>query len=101
MYDIKSLFGKKVRELRKKKKLTQEELAELVEIDPRNLLKIENGQTFPRTQTLQKIMDVFGSIPEEMFSFEYLDDIKLIRKKIIKKINEDENLARLVYKLIK
>ena len=42
MDDIKQLFGKRVRELRKRQGLTQEKLAEMVGIEPRNLLKIEN-----------------------------------------------------------
>ena len=58
MYDIKKLTGKRIKELRKEKALTQEELAELIGIEPRNIIKIENAQTFPRTRTLEKLLEV-------------------------------------------
>ena len=47
---VKDLFSKRIKELRKAKNLTQEQFAELIGIDPRNIIKIENGQTFPRIQ---------------------------------------------------
>ena len=33
--------------------------------------------------------------------FEHLDDISVVREKLINKINNDENFTRMVYKLIK
>lgn len=59
MSSVKDLFGIRIKELRKEKVWTQEYLAELIEIDTRNLIKIENGQTFPRSQTLDKFVEVF------------------------------------------
>ena len=53
MESIKILFGKRVKELRKQHSYTQERLAELVGIDTRNLIKIENGQTFPREMCIR------------------------------------------------
>lgn len=47
---VKDLFSKRIKELRKAKNLTQEQFAELIGIDPRNIIKIENKQTFPRIQ---------------------------------------------------
>ena len=44
MESIKNLFGKRIKELRKERSLTQERLAELIGIDTRNLIKIENGE---------------------------------------------------------
>ena len=46
MDDIKYLFGRKIKELRLKKRLSQEELAEMIEIAERNLSKIECGKRF-------------------------------------------------------
>ena len=43
MDDIKYLFGRKLKELRLKNKLSQEELAEKIDIAERNLSKIECG----------------------------------------------------------
>ena len=59
MQSVKDLFGKRIKELRKARNLTQEQLAELVDIDTRNIIKIENSETFPRVKTLDKLLEVF------------------------------------------
>lgn len=101
MEDVKILFGKRLRELRKRNNMTQEKLAEIIGIEPRNILKIENGKSFPRISTMQKIMEIFDCKASDLFEFEHLDDISVVREKLINKINNDENFTRMVYKLIK
>lgn len=101
MEDVKILFGKRLRELRKRNNMTQEKLAEIIGIEPRNILKIENGKSFPRISTMQKIMEIFDCKAADLFEFEHLDDISVVREKLINKINNDENFTRMVYKLIK
>nr|QGT49818.1 hypothetical protein Melaina855_2050 [uncultured Candidatus Melainabacteria bacterium] len=100
MDDIKQLFGKRIRELRKRHGFTQEVLAELIGIEPRNLLKIENAQTFPRVQTIQNLMEVLDCTPAELFNFEHLNDIELMRLKVIEQLKSDDELVKLVYKII-
>ena len=51
-------LGKKIKELRKQMGYTQERLAELVEIDAKNLSKIENGAHSPSFKTLEKLSKV-------------------------------------------
>ena len=100
MDDIKELLGKRIRELRKRKGLTQEKLAEIIGIEPRNLLKIENAQTFPRSQTLQKLLETLNCTPSELFNFGHLNDIEHMRTKVIEQIKTDDELVKLVYKII-
>lgn len=100
MDDIKKLFGKRLRELRKRKRMTQEKLAEMAGIEPRNLLKIENAQTFPRIKTLQKLMEALETSAAEIFSFEHHSNIKILRKKVMEALENDDDLVRLVYKII-
>lgn len=57
MDDIKTLFGKKVKELRIKKKMSQEELAEKIDIAKRNLSKIECGKSFIRAEKIGKLVN--------------------------------------------
>jgi len=47
--------GKLIKELRIKKGLTQEELADLTEVSARTIQRIENGEVDPRAYTLQMI----------------------------------------------
>lgn len=100
MQDIKDLLGKRIKELRKEKNLTQEKLAEFIDIDTRNIIKIENGETFPRLKTLEKLLEVFQISISELFLYEHLQDISLLRKKIFKKLEKDDDLVRLIYKML-
>ena len=47
--------GKRIKELRIKKGMTQEELAEKTEVSARTIQRIENGDVDPRAYTLQMI----------------------------------------------
>lgn len=48
-------LGEKIREIRKEKGLTQEELAELAKVDPKSIVEIENGKRNPTFKTINKI----------------------------------------------
>lgn len=48
-------LGEKIKTLRKERKLTQEELAELAKVDPKSIIDIENGKRNPTFKTLGKI----------------------------------------------
>lgn len=49
-----------LKKLRKEKKLTQEELAEKLDMSPHAISSIERGINFPSAKTLDKINDVFN-----------------------------------------
>ena len=59
MNKTKILLGRKIRELRKERKWTQEYLSELLDINPKSVLRIESGQTFPTIQNIEKLSEVF------------------------------------------
>lgn len=75
-------------------------MAELIDIDTRNIIKLENGETFPRLKTLEKLLEVFQISISELFLYEHLQDISLLRKKIFKKLEKDDDLVRLIYKML-
>jgi len=52
-------LGKRIKSLRKKKKLTQEELAHKSDISVFHLIKIENGKSNPTFKTLVKLSKGF------------------------------------------
>lgn len=53
------ILGKKLKELRKSKGYTQQELAELVGIDEKHLSRLENGKFCPSYKTINKFAKVF------------------------------------------
>ena len=53
--DNKKLLGQRIKYFRKAKKLTQEQLAELVGMEPNSISIIESGRNFPTLNSLEKI----------------------------------------------
>jgi transcriptional regulator with XRE-family HTH domain len=62
-------IGKKIRDLRKKKGLSQEELAESSKINLRTIQRIENSESEPRGKTLHLICKVLDVNAEEILDY--------------------------------
>ena len=99
---LKILLGKRIRELRKHRKMSQERLAELVEIDYKNIGKIETGQNYPSAATLEKIAAAFGVKEFELFEFEHHKDEDILESQILQiyKSQTPEN-KKLIFKILK
>lgn len=55
-----------IEEYRKKRGYTQEELAELIEISPRQLQRIESKQSETKLNTLRKIINILKISDEDI-----------------------------------
>lgn len=55
-----AVFGKRVAELRRKRGLTQEQLAEKAGLAQRTIASIEQGQRWARLSTLHKLAKALG-----------------------------------------
>ena len=101
MNRIKELLGKRIKELREKRGYTQQQLAEKVGIDQRNLSKIECGITFP-SKSLVKLASCLQISLPELFDLEHLkvNDVekKVIMKGMIDELKPEE--VELAYKII-
>ena len=73
--NIKNLFGLKIKEYRKKKNLTQAQLAELVNVDDKHISCIESGKNFPSADLIERLATSLGVEPKDLFEFYYLQDI--------------------------
>ncbi len=98
MDNVKVLLGKRIRELRKAKKLTQEDLAEKVGIRTPNISYFETGKFSPAIETLPKLADALGVEIYELYMFNPLKPTDEIRNELISAINENEDLTRTLYK---
>lgn len=58
-----------IKEYRKKRKITQEKLAELLDISPRQLQRIENGSSETSLKTLKKLIKVLDISDEDIVKF--------------------------------
>lgn len=101
--NIKKEFGEKIKRIRKKRKLTQEQLAEMIDISPRNLSGIEIGANFVKAETLEKLLKALNITTEELFANDHLRDSKILIKYInnsIKNFENDRDKLELVYKIV-
>lgn len=102
--NIKKELGEKIKRLRKKQKLTQEQLAEMIDIAPRNLSSIEVGTSFAKAETLEKILIALNTTTEELFSNDHIKSNEALIKEIHNSISSIQNnkvLLEKVYKVIK
>ena len=102
--DIKRLLGRKIKQYRVLRGLTQEQLAEKLNISQRTLSGIECGANFLSAQTLEKILDVLEITPEDMFYFNYLKSEKELAEELINDIKSQQNnpeKLRTIYKVVK
>lgn len=94
-------FGIRIKELREKKKLTQEQLAELLDMDSRSLSRIETGISFTTIDKLKKLAHAFDVEVKELFTFEHAQE----KNELLTKINDlltqaDAKDIRTIYKII-
>ena len=100
--DTKELLGKRVRELRKLRKLTQERLAELAGVDISYLGNIERGNENPTVATLEKLAEALAIKPHQILNFEHaLQGEKALRRRIIQILDKcDENDLQKILKIV-
>ncbi|MBP5250950.1 MAG: helix-turn-helix transcriptional regulator [Treponema sp.] len=65
--NLKKLLGNNIALWRHERKLTQSELAELCRISDVSLSRIENGSTWPKDSTLQKLCTALNVDPHVLF----------------------------------
>ena len=100
MSNFKKNFGKRLKELRKARNLTQEQLAEAIEIALPNISYIENGRTYPSVETQEKLCKALEIKAYELYIFEDEITTEEMKKEIIKKLNNEKTIKSL-YKYLK
>lgn len=102
MTDKKKLIGKKIKEIRDTRNLTQEYFSELINVDTSTLSNIENGKGYPSMQTLLNIMEKFSIEPQEIFDFEYFNSDEILENEIIDKIKSlPYEKKQLLFRIVK
>lgn len=96
MYSLKKKFGLRVKELRKALKMTQDQLAEKMNMDTPNLCRIENGTHFPQTKNLEKLAQILNVQVRELFDFEHIKTKEELTEEIKHFITE-ANIADLEF----
>ena len=101
--NIKKTLGEKIKRLRKQRNLTQEELAEMIDIAPKNLSKIELGNNFVTAETLDKLLVALNTTTEELFANNHIKEPKELMTEIysqLESIKDDQQKLETIYKMI-
>ena len=102
--NIKNLLGEKVKRLRKMRGFTQEQFAEIIDITPRNLCRIESGENFVTAETLDKILAALNVPADILFTYEHLKDDKELLAEIytyIDKIKPNHKRLEKTYRILR
>lgn len=100
MEDLKIKLGQRIKFLRKFNNITQERLAEIINMDITSLSKIETGRNYPQPETIEKIANALNVEIYQLFTFKTSmikeDYINAIYKNI-QFISNNEEKLKLLY----
>jgi transcriptional regulator with XRE-family HTH domain len=97
--DARKLLGRRIKELRQRRGFTQEQLAEIININPKYLSSIERGEENP---TLELFLRLAKGLKVELYEiFEFTQEAEQpaqLRRKLERLITEisEEELVRVV-----
>ena len=98
----KKLFASRLKELRKGKNLTQDDVCDLTGLEISNYSKIETGKVAPSFASIQKLITKAGFVPNELFSYDHLDKEENLDKAIFevyKRLSYSQK--KLLYKILR
>ena len=98
---LKTNFGKRIKYFRKLSGLTQEQLAEMIDLQPNSLGYVENGKNSLSFDKFEKLVDVLDVEAYQMFLFDNRDELNTDKIneiiKILQTLNKrDLDLAYLI-----
>lgn len=99
--EIKKLLGQRIKELRTKKGLTQDQLTEKLNVGQRTLSKIERGNAFVSAETLAKLLTALDVGIDELFNFGYLQEKEAIKDELIDAIKHEKIDITTLYRIYK
>lgn len=102
--DIKKILGLKIKKLRQKNGLTQEQFAEKIGIATRTLAGIEIGESFVSATTIENILNYTGLSFEDFIICSHLRPIDELIQDIysyLDKIKDNREKVENIYKVIK
>lgn len=99
--DIKQMIGARIKDIRTKKGITQEQLSERMEINPKYLSSIERGKENPTLNTLIKLSKSLEVDLGEIFSFVLAEDPSKRKSLILSLLDEaDSEQLKMVFKIL-
>ncbi|OGW11166.1 MAG: hypothetical protein A2W77_03585 [Nitrospinae bacterium RIFCSPLOWO2_12_39_16] len=102
MAEIKELIGARIKSIRDAKGMTQERLAEVMDINSKYLSNIERGKENPTLDMLIKLANALEVEMWEMFDFGHEVSLKELRETMSRFLKElDDEKLRMAVKLLR
>lgn len=101
MNEIRKALGQRIKQFRKMAHFTQEELAEKINMDSKNLSRIETGNSYPTAGNLESISKILNV--EIWQLFHYSDSLKIedMEKYILEALKKsDKNIVNIYQYLV-
>ena len=70
---VEKLIGSQIAKIRNDREVTQERLAELINVTPETISRLECGVSIPSIKTLEKISHALNTPLKDIFDFTYLE----------------------------
>lgn len=99
--NVKKLIGLRIKELRKAKHLSQEKLAEMIDISQNALSYIEMGENFFTSDTLEKLTTALDVQTKDIFDFNHLEPSENLLKEINNLLKSHPDKIKDIYKITK
>lgn len=99
--NIKKLIGRRIKELRKSRHFSQEQLAEMLDISQNALSYIETGENFFSSDTLEKLINALEIEPQELMTFAHLQSSDKLLNEIVEMLNKNPEKIKDIYKITK
>ena len=78
MGELRKKVGKRIKEIRESLNIKQFELADMLDMEPSNLTRIESGYQFPKEENISKIASKLGVEEKDLFELVRLAEIDAI-----------------------
>ena len=102
MKSTKELLGLRIREMRKARGWTQTRFAEEIDIDQKQVSRIEVGQNYPTIDRLEKMSEALNAPLASFFDFSHLKNNNERAAGIEEMLKElDKNSRKIAYRMIK
>jgi transcriptional regulator with XRE-family HTH domain len=102
MKTTKQLLGSRIKELRKIKELSQEELSIQVDVDPKYISFIECGRSSPSLETMENIARALSVEIKDLFEFAHLQAAGVKVEEIEQLLaGADEEKKRMIMKIVR
>jgi len=102
MTTVRALLGARIKELRKLRRLTQEQLAEKVDLATRYISLIEVGRSSPSLETIENIARALQVEIRDLFEFVHLQPGGVTTESLQELLADmDEKTAKTVFKMVR